>query len=97
MQKQLPALSNKSMEEFHNKVGDISFDIIRRSSIEFEDIENEINSQYNCNIKLERCALVECKYHDDFGEEIFEVIKIDGRWYLCHISHFPNPIQYFAE
>ena len=62
MQKQLPALSNKSMEEFHNKVGDISFDIIRRSSIEFEDIENEINSQYNCNIKLERCALVECKF-----------------------------------
>lgn len=97
IQKSLPTLSSKSIEDFHNKVGDINFNIIKQNSVNTKDKENEINSTYNCNIKLEKYDLVVCKYYKDFSETIFEVIKIDGRWYLYYYSHFPDPLQYFVE
>ena len=97
IQNSLPSLSNKLIEDFHNKVGDIYFNIIKQNSIESKDKENEINSKYNCNIKLEEYNLVICKYHEGFSETTFEVIKIDGRWYLYYYSYFPEPIQYFVE
>ena len=97
IQKSLPTLSNKSIEDFHNKVGDIHFNIIKQNSVESKDKENEINSKYNCNIKLEEYDLVICKYHEGFSETTFEVIKIDGRWYLYYYSYFPEPLQYFVE
>ena len=97
IQMSLPTLSNKSIEDFHNKVGDIHFNIIKQTNGESEEKENEINSKYNCNIKLEEYDLVVCKYHEGFSETTFEVIKIDGKWYLYYYSHFPEPIQYFIE
>lgn len=97
IQNSLPTLSDKLIKEFHEKVGNISFDIIKQNSIELKDKENEINLKYNCNIKLQEYDLVTCKYHDEFCEDVFEMIKINGRWYLYYYSHFPEPIQYFVE
>lgn len=97
IQGSLPALSNKSIEDFHDKVGDIYFDIIKQNNVKSKDKESEINLKYNCDIKLEEYNLVVCKYHEGFSETTFEVIKIDGRWYLYYYSHFPEPLQYFVE
>lgn len=93
----LPTLSEDTIKDFHNKIGDISFDVVHRNKMKSQDKEDEINSRYNCNIKLEKYALITCKYNDDFSETTFEMIKIDGRWYLYYYSRFPYPIQYFVE
>ena len=100
MQKSLPTLSTESIKEFHNKVGDISLDVIHENKVDSDELlnkQNQINSKYSCNVKLEEYDLITCKYHDSFGESTFEVIKVDGRWYLYYDSHFPEPIQYFVE
>ena len=100
IQKSLPTLSSESTKEFHNKVGDISFDITHENKVDSDELlnkQNQINSEYNCNIKLQDYDLITCKYHDNFGESTFEMIKIDGRWYLYYGDNFPEPIQYFLE
>ena len=100
MQESLPTLSDESIDEFHNKVGDISFDIIHENNVESDEVlkqQKQINSEYNCNIKLEEYDLVTCKYHEGFGETTFEMIKIDGRWYLYYGGYIPEPIQYFVK
>lgn len=100
IQKSLPTLSTESAKEFHNKVGDISFDITHENKVDSDKLlnkQNQINSEYNCNIKLQDYDLITCKYHDNFGESTFEMIKIDGRWYLYYGSYFPEPIQYFVK
>lgn len=100
MQKSLPTLSTESAKEFHNKVGDISFDIRhenKASSDELLNKQNQINSEYDCDIKLQDYNLITCKYHDNFVESTFEMIKMDGRWYLYYDNHFPEPLQYFVK
>ena len=100
MQKSLPTLSTESAKEFHNKLGDISFDITHENKVDSDELlnkQNQINSEYNCNIKLQDYDLITCKYHDDFGESTFEMIKMDGRWYLYYVGKFPEPLQYFVE
>lgn len=100
VQKSLPTLSAKSIKEFHNKVGDISFDITHENNVSSDEVlkqQKQINSEYNCNIKLEEYNLITCKYHDSFGESTFEVIKVDGRWYLYYDGYLPEPLQYFVE
>ena len=100
MQKSLPVLSYDSIKEFHDKVGNITFNILKQNELDSDEIlskQNDINAKYNCNIKLEGYALVACKYNDDFGETTFEMIKIDGRWYLYYDAYLPEPIQYFVE
>lgn len=100
IQKSLPTLSNESAKEFHDKVGDISFDIIRENKVDSDELlnkQNQINFEYNCNIKLEEYDLVTCKYHESFGETTFEMVKMNGKWYLYYGSNFPEPLQYFIE
>lgn len=100
IQKSLPTLSIESAKEFHNKVGDISFDIIHENKVNSDELlnkQNQINSEYDCNIKLQDYDLITCKYHDNFGESTFEMIKMDGRWYLYYAGKLPKPLQYFAE
>lgn len=100
VQKSLPTLSAESIKEFHNKVGDISFDIIHENKVDSDEVlkqQKQINSEYNCNIKLEEYDLIICKYHEDFCETTFEMIKIDGRWYLYYGGYIPEPIQYFVK
>lgn len=100
VQKSLPTLSAESIKEFHNKIGDISFDITHENKVDSDELLNkqkQINSEYNCNIKLEEYDLITCKYHDSFGESTFELIKIDGKWYLYYAGNFPEPLQYFVE
>ena len=97
IQKSLPTLSNESAKEFHDKVGDISFDITHENKVDSDELlnmQNQINSEYNCNIKLQDYNLITCKYHDNFGESTFEM---DGRWYLYYYSKFPEPLQYFVK
>ncbi len=100
IQKSLPTLSTESVKEFHNKVGDVFFDITHENKVDSDELlnkQNQINSEYNCNIKLQDYDLITCKYHDNFGESTFEMIKIDGRWYLYYGGNFPEPLQYFVE
>ena len=100
IQKSLPALSTESIKEFHNKVGDISFEITHENKVNSDELlnkQNQINYKYNCNIKLEEYALTTCKYHDSFGETTFEMVKIGGRWFLYYDGNFPEPIQYFMK
>lgn len=100
IQESLPTLSTESAKEFHNKVGDISFDITHENNINSDEVlkqQKQINSEYNCNIKLQDYALITCKYHDNFGESTFEMIKMDGRWYLYYAGKLPEPLQYFVE
>ncbi len=100
VQKSLPALSDESIKEFHNKVGDISFNITHENKADSDELlnkQNQINSEYNCNIKLEGYSLITCVYHDDFNETTFETIKVDGRWYLYYDGYFPEPLQYFVK
>lgn len=100
IKKSLPTLSTESAKEFHNKVGDISFDIIHENKVDSDELlnkQNQINSKYNCNIKLQDYDLITCKYHDNFGESTFEMIKMDGRWYFYYDSKLPEPLQYFVE
>lgn len=100
MQKSLPTLSTESAKEFHNKVGDISFDITHENKVDSNELlnkQNQINSEYNCNIKLQDYDLITCKYYDNFGKSTFEMIKINGRWYLYYAGKFPEPLQYFVE
>ena len=100
IQKSLPALSTESIKEFHNKVGDFSFEITHENKVDSDELlnkQNQINYKYNCNIKLEEYALTTCKYHDSFGETTFEMVKIGGRWFLYYDGNFPEPIQYFMK
>lgn len=100
IQKSLPTLSTESAREFHNKVGDISFDITHENKVDSDELlnkQNQINSEYNCNIKLEEYDLVTCKYHEGFGETTFEMVKINGKWYLYYGGYLPEPMQYFIE
>ena len=100
IQKSLPTLSTESAKEFHNKVGDISFDVTHENKVDSDELlnkQNQINSEYNCNIKLQDYDLITCKYHDNFGESTFEMIKIYGRWYLYYDDYSPEPLQYFVE
>ena len=100
VQKSLPTLSAESIKEFHDKVGDISFDITHENNVNSDEVleqQKQINSEYNCNIKLEEYDLITCKYHNSFGESTFEVIKVDGRWYLYYDGYLPEPLQYFVK
>lgn len=101
IQESLPTLSKELIKEFNNKVGDISFDIIHENNFYSDEILNQeqkqINSEYNCNIKLEGYDLITCKYHKDFCETIFEAIKIKGKWYLYYSGYIPEPIGYFVD
>ena len=94
----LPNFSENKIKEFHNLVGDISFEITHQNKCNTEEIlsqQDEINSEYNCNIKLEGYQILICKYHEDLGESIYELIKIDGRWYLYYLGYLPEPLNYF--
>ena len=80
MKKSLPVLSYDSIKEFHDKVGNITFNVLKQNDLDSDEIlskQNDINAKYNFNIKLEGYALATCKYNDDFGETTFEMIKID--------------------
>lgn len=100
IQKSLPTLSTESAKEFHNKVGDVFFDITHENKVDSDELlnkQNQINSEYNCNIKLEEYDLVTCKYHEGFGETTFEMVKMNGKWYLYYGGYLPEPMQYFIE
>ena len=100
IQKSLPTLLDESIKEFHNKVGDISFNVTHENKADPDELlnkQNQINSEYNCNVKLEGYSLITCAYHDSFSETTFEVIKINGKWYLYYDEYFPAPIQYFMK
>lgn len=100
IQSSLPQFSENKMVEFHNNVGDISFEITNKNKCDSESIlsqQNEINEKYNCNIKLEDYQILTCKYHEGFSETSFELIKIDGKWYLYYSGYLPEPLSYFVE
>lgn len=100
IQSSLPQFSKNKIVEFHNKVGDISFEITNKNQYDSENIlsqQNEINEEYNCSIKLEDYQILTCKYHEGFNETSFELIKIDGKWYLYYSGYLPEPLSYFVE
>ena len=100
LQESIPELSNELIKEFHDKVGNISFNVIHENNVDSEEVlneQNQINSKYNCNIKLEAYDLVICKYHEDFAETVLELIKINGRWYLYYDADLHEPLQYFVK
>ena len=96
----LPILSNAAIKTFHDRVGNISFDVVNQNVCDSSDIlkkQNEINKEYGCDIKLEEYNIIVCKYHKDFSETSFEMIKIDGKWYLYYGEYLPEPLSYFVK
>lgn len=96
-------LSQSKIDEFYNNVvanNEIQIKIISKSNFdlaESKNIQNKINQKYSLNIKIEDYQLVTINYHKDFGESTFQVIKINGEYYLYAESYFPEPIQYFVK
>lgn len=100
IQKSLPNISHQSIEKFHNNIGDVSFKIVHKNkcnSNEVLTIQNEINSKYEENIKLDGCVILICEFHHEFGEGIYELIQINGNWYLYYGGRLPDPLENFVE
>lgn len=96
-------LSQSKIDEFYNNVvvnDDMQIEIISISNFdlsEAKNIQDKINQEYNLSTKIEDYQLVTINYHKDFGESTFQVIKINGEYYLYAESYLPEPIRYFVK
>lgn len=96
-------LSQTKIDEFYDNVianNKIQIEIVSVSNLDLSDaknIQDKINQEYNTNINIQDYQLVTINYHEDFGESTFQVIKIDGEYYLYAESYLPEPIQYFTK
>lgn len=92
----------EKMEEFYNNVieeeGGLDFQIVFTSDYDLTSAkakEEEINNQYNENIKLADYQQIQVKYHEDFETPMYEIIKIGKNYYLYSGGYYPSPISYF--
>ena len=96
-------LSQTKIDEFYDNVitnNKIQIEVVSVSNLDLSDaknIQDKINQEYNTNINIQDYQLVTINYHEDFGESTFQVIKIDGEYYLYAESYLPEPIQYFTK
>ena len=96
-------LSQTKIDEFYDNAianNKIQIEIVSVSNLDLSDaknIQDKINQEYNTNINIQDYQLVTINYHKDFGESTFQVIKIDGEYYLYAESYLPEPIQYFTK
>lgn len=95
-------ISQEKVEEFYNNViaeeGGLDFQIVFTSDYDLTSAkakEEEINNQYNENIKLADYRQIQVKYHEDFETPIYEIIKIGKNYYLYSGGYYPSPISYF--
>lgn len=95
-------ISQEKVEEFYNNViaeeGGLDFQIVFTSDYDLTSAkakEEEINNQYNENIKLADYRQIQVKYHEDFEPPIYEIIKIGKNYYLYSGGYYPSPISYF--
>lgn len=94
-------LSQSKLNEFHDKVGNITIKVIWQNNQESEskslEIENKIRSEYDIELHIQDTQLVTINYHENFGESTLYVIKIKGEYYLYADYYLGEPIQYFIE
>lgn len=96
-------LSQSKIDDFYNNVvvaNEIQIKIINVSNYdlsEAKNIQDKINQEYNSDIIIEDYQLVTIDYHENFGESAFQVVKINGEYYLYAESYLPEPIQYFMN
>lgn len=96
-------LSQTKIDEFYDNVianNKIQIEIVNISNLDLSDaknIQDKINQEYGTNINIQDYQLVTIDYHEDFAESTFQVIKIDGEYYLYAESYLPEPIQYFTK
>lgn len=95
--------SQEKLNEFYNNViahdnKDIQIQILNVSNYDVSscnDVMKQIAEDYQEGIWVEDYQIVQVKYHDDFGESIMQVIKIDSKYYLYFNGDIGEPISYF--
>ena len=96
-------ISQDKMEEFYNNViGDkaLDFQIISKNKTDLESakiLEEIIENEYKININITDYQLIQIKYHEDFETPVYEIIKVDGEYYLYSGGDYPSPIVYFYD
>lgn len=97
-------LSQSKLDEFYNNVianGDkVKIEILdeaRFKTSSKKEAQDDINQEYNANIKIQDYKLIKIKYHQDFGESELQVIKIKGQYYLYPSGYLGEPISYFVN
>ena len=97
-------LSEDNLIEFNSKVGNISVNIVGQTNYDLsqsKDIQNEIEKEYNINLKTEDYQIVIMNVSNNIGSVFeqtqLEVIKIKGQYYLYTEYHLGDLIQCFVE
>lgn len=94
-------ISEDYIKEFHNNVGDICVTNINVVSTfdlsDMEELESEIQTEYDVDISLGDYQFITFSYHYDFNEATMQVIKIKNKYYLYTGEALQAPVGYFVE
>lgn len=96
-------VSENKMKEFYNNVigvKKLKFQIINQSDMDSQSVkkhEEIIEKQYGVYVNLTDYQLIQVKYHENFETPIYEIVKIDGSYYIYCGGYYPSPIEYFFE
>lgn len=98
-------LSEEKIKEFNNEVGEIKIEISRISDYESisetKDIQDEIYNKYKANVDIKEYQIVIANVTNDVGyvfEQVpFEIVKINGKYYLYADVYQGDLIQCFMK